>query len=105
MEQVRDAVGDEGLFAQQLVEIDKSSVFYWLMMWAKEEQQKTFRTVLTDIHDSQVKGWQWQGKRELRTCISLRVAMTGEAGVANVCFLCPGPVLPCSDSLPAVASG
>ena len=62
LEQMQETVGDKGLFAQHLQNKDNSSVFYWLAMWADEQQQETFRTLLTDIHDTQVKGWEITGE-------------------------------------------
>ena len=69
LEQMQETVGDKGLFAQHLQNKDNGSVFYWLAMWADEEQQETFRTLLTDIHDTQVKGWEITG--EVGTCACL----------------------------------
>ena len=65
-----------GLISEYIVEIDRSSVFYWLIT-CSEMQRKTFLNVLVDVHNAQNKanalnpcGWSHNIKRLRHKCQS-----------------------------------
>ena len=65
-----------GLISEYIVEIDRSSVFYWLAT-CSEMQRKTFLDVLVDVHNTKNKmnalnpcGWSHLAKRLTHKCQS-----------------------------------
>ena len=53
--QVQPVTHISGLLSEYIVDIDRSSVFYWLAFRASQMQRKTFVDVLMDVHNSQNK--------------------------------------------------
>ena len=53
MEEVPGVVSRQGLCAQHVSPAARSSVFYWLIMWATPEQQQVFAEILQGIHNCQ----------------------------------------------------
>ena len=96
--QVQDVTPISGLMSEYIVEIDRSSVFYWLAMRASEMQRKTFLDVLVDVHNTQNKlnvlnpcGWRHSIRRlqhRLQSKHKMGMRYPIQVGMRRWCFCC-----------------
>ena len=54
-QQVQSVTHISGLMSEYFIDIERSTVFVWLVKCASERQRQTFLNVLVDIHNSQNK--------------------------------------------------